>query len=601
MGEVYEAQQLHPPRPVALKVLAPWLANDEQALQRFWRETEVLARLDHPNIVRIIATGKTEDGIAFYTMQLIQGLSLSALIARANFGPLGSTEAQPTVPKIDTPADEPVAFAVSPGTPEAPIERADPPMLNRYLQDPFQVTAHFGACASRALAYAHRLGILHRDIKPSNLMVDHHDQLYVVDFGLTRALTAEAGDTQPGRVRGTPWYMSPEQARGQDVDQRSDIYSLGVTLYELVTRGLGPYTASRHNAEAVMAEVRGGNALPLRTLAPEIPPGLERIIQRALRYSPRHRYQTAEELAADLEDQCQRPTAGSRTGKPRRDGLRLFRTAALGGAIVACAVLLGILVSAALSVLRPSQVSQKDDPPSEVADEPPWNVPQTLFREHPWMPLAPKPLVGSSDNTWQPSENQLSLFATPVETCALLGLSKIPAGRGFEFSMEMNQYPDPDPEKDQLGLFFGWHRDETDPNNQDRFFIVRLDQHPGPDGVNGCVRVGSAKLFPANRVLGRAEVNDWFSLFPGEKGIGALSERKAWNRVKVQALDDRITVSVDDAAVVRFNQNTLRDEVPQWGTGLEARGILGIWARKGVGFFRRGTITYLRSAKVTGK
>src|SRR5207249_1017684 len=107
--------------------------------------------------------------------------------------------------------------------------------------DRYRFVARLGAVAARSLAYAHRQGFLHRDIKPSNIMVDHHGHLHLLDFGLTRSLAPDSEGTQPGTVRGTPWYMSPEQARGEPVDQRSDIYSLGVTLYELATGGLGPF------------------------------------------------------------------------------------------------------------------------------------------------------------------------------------------------------------------------------------------------------------------------------------------------------------------------------------------------------------------------
>ena len=132
-------------------------------------------------------------------------------------------------------------------------------------------------------------------------MIDHYDHLYLVDFGLTRSLAADNSETGCGQVIGTPWYMSPEQARGETLDARSDIYSLGITLYELATGGIGPFTADRGNNSAVLEQVKTGTQLPLRTLVPNIPPALERIINHCVHPRPQRRYGCALELALDLE------------------------------------------------------------------------------------------------------------------------------------------------------------------------------------------------------------------------------------------------------------------------------------------------------------
>src|SRR5262249_28457670 len=142
---------------------------------------------------------------------------------------------------------------------------------------------------------------IHRDVKPSNLMLDRHRHLYVIDFGLTKALAGDGMTTRHGAVCGTAWYMSPEQARAEPLDGRSDIFSLGVTLYELATCGAGPYTASRKERDDVLRQVRAGEVLPMRPLAPDVPAGLERVIQRAMQHRAAQRYQVAEEMVADLE------------------------------------------------------------------------------------------------------------------------------------------------------------------------------------------------------------------------------------------------------------------------------------------------------------
>ncbi|MBM4073244.1 MAG: serine/threonine protein kinase [Planctomycetes bacterium] len=310
MGEVYEAEQKHPQRSVALKVLAPWLADDDDALQRFWREANVPAQLDHPGIVRIFSMGKI-DGIAYYTMHLVRGVSLTEFIREGTQALQPSTlgysaAAQATPSQKDAVAPSPPVEAAA-----RPVSsgRHRPPLLKHYFRDRFGTVARIGAMAARVLGSAHGQGFLHRDVKPSNLMIDQHDHLYLVDFGLTRALEPGADGTRAGLVVGTPWYMSPEQAHGQPVDARSDIYSLGITLYELASRGVGPFTASREDSQSVLDQVREGSHLPLRSLVPDVPPLLEEVIARCMQLDPRKRYQRAIDLATDLEALTAEPSA----------------------------------------------------------------------------------------------------------------------------------------------------------------------------------------------------------------------------------------------------------------------------------------------------
>src|SRR5205085_121249 len=181
------------------------------------------------------------------------------------------TGLQPTVSAESTPAASPPQLAMGPDepTPES--------LLAPYRQDRYAFTARVGSAAARALLAAHAKGVLHRDLKTSNLMLDEHGDVYLVDFGLARLLDPEEG-THPGGIRGTPWYMSPEQAEGGPLDVRSDLFSLGVTLFELCSGMVGPYRVDRRDGDAILRAVRGGRAVPLREVAPDVPERLERVI-----------------------------------------------------------------------------------------------------------------------------------------------------------------------------------------------------------------------------------------------------------------------------------------------------------------------------------
>jgi len=247
MAEVWLARDVLLDRTVALKVLFPELSVDPNFVERFRREAQAAANLSHPNIVSVYDWG--EAGTTYFiVMEYVEGRALSALLR-----------------------DE-----------------------GRLLADR---AAAIGSDVAAALGFAHRNGVIHRDVKPGNVLITPDDRVKVTDFGIAMAAGTEDHLTRTGAVMGTATYFSPEQAQGLPVDQRSDVYSLGVVLYEMVT-GRPPFVADGPVAVAYK-HVHEQPELPSR-LVPELPPEFEAIIGQAMAKDVRARYGTAEELRADL-------------------------------------------------------------------------------------------------------------------------------------------------------------------------------------------------------------------------------------------------------------------------------------------------------------
>jgi len=260
MGEVYLAQDLQLRRAVALKLLPPEFTRDEERLRRFKQEAFAASSLNHPNILTIFEIGKQGD-THFIATEYIDGLSLRQLITQV------------------------------------------PVQLHQVLD--------WGTQIASALAAAHTAGIIHRDIKPDNIMVRRDGYVKVLDFGLAKlseyknlasdpeAATVQVIHTDPGKVMGTVTYMSPEQTRGLPLDERTDMWSLGVILYELIA-GRPPFEGL--TTSDVVASILRTEPVPLQRFSPDVPDELQRIVRKSLQKDPDERYHLAKELAIDLKN-----------------------------------------------------------------------------------------------------------------------------------------------------------------------------------------------------------------------------------------------------------------------------------------------------------
>jgi serine/threonine protein kinase/Tfp pilus assembly protein PilF len=297
MGIVYEAEQVSLNRRVALKVLPFAATLDSRHLLRFQNEARAAAQLHHTNIVPVFAVG-SERGVHYYAMQYIEGHSLADVIAylRASGGRPPASD-----PSTDETTPYPDAIHRLAGASRSP-ETAPVAALStiRSTKDTayFRTVAQLSIQAAEALDHAHQQGIVHRDVKPANLMVDAVYRLWVTDFGLAQ-IQSDTRLTLTGDLVGTLRYMSPEQALAKRavVDHRTDIYSLGVTLYELLT--LEPAFRGTDRQE-LLRQIAYEEPRPPRRLNKAIPAELETIVLKALERNPADRYATAQAVADDL-------------------------------------------------------------------------------------------------------------------------------------------------------------------------------------------------------------------------------------------------------------------------------------------------------------
>src|SRR5256712_10878021 len=250
MGVIYRARQRHSRRIVAVKRVLSYQADSHETLERFRREAEAVASLDHPNILPIYEVGESEDGLPFFSMKFATGGSLH--------------DATPSL-------------------------RKEP-----------RKCAELMAKVARALEYAHSRGILHRDLKPGNILLDDRGEPLVSDFGLAKWLSSEKDLTKSLTTFGTAGYIAPEQAEGAaaDLGPTADVYSLDAILFDLLT-GRPPFDGS--NPLSVIRQASGTPAPKLRSLAHSHDRDLETICARCLERDPKARYQSAADLATDLE------------------------------------------------------------------------------------------------------------------------------------------------------------------------------------------------------------------------------------------------------------------------------------------------------------
>src|SRR5258706_4310786 len=267
MGAVFLAHDLTLEREVAIKVLPPGISMDEHIVKRFQQEAKTAAKLDHTNIIPIYRV-ESEGGLNYFVMKYIAGTSLEAVLEKKE------------------------------------------PLSSEYIQR----VLWEAACA---LGHAHQRGIVHRDVKPANIMFDHDGRVMLTDFGISKALQAASGFTGTGMIIGTPHYMAPEQAKGQQVDGRADQYSMGVVGYRMIT---GQLPFGGDSVHTILYKHIFEPAPRTSSIRQDMPPHLSESISRALAKEPDQRYATMEDFATAVwpEQPVSAPTKGGKAAATSR-------------------------------------------------------------------------------------------------------------------------------------------------------------------------------------------------------------------------------------------------------------------------------------------
>ena len=280
MATVYRAHQASMDRDVAIKVMSLDLADEPEFATRFKHEAQIIARLQHPHIVPVYDFGTESRRLTFLVMRLLPGGSLGDELRKGGL----STE--------------------------------------RVIELTRQIAS--------ALDYAHQRGVIHRDLKPTNVLLDEQGNAYLTDFGIAKMIGGSTitGVTSPGSVMGTPTYMAPEQWRSEPVDARTDVYALGVIVYQML---LGQVPFSSETPHGLMYQHLDSEPPSPRTIKPGLPMGIEPVIRKALAKSPNERYASAGDLARDLENALRFPvripeqTAFEAPVRPRAPDMDLER------------------------------------------------------------------------------------------------------------------------------------------------------------------------------------------------------------------------------------------------------------------------------------
>jgi len=289
MGSVYLASHTQVNRKVAIKSLLPQFMANEEIKQRFKNEASTLAHLQHPNIVGLFDYVENEKGM-FLVMEFVEGTPLDEFINNVT-GPMPEKRAVPIMKEILT-----------------------------------------------GFSYAHLKGIVHRDIKPGNIIITKNDGAKILDFGIARLM----GDgnhnlTKTGTQMGTVFYMSPEQVQGKKLDQRSDIYSLGITFYQMLT-GINPYSKLTTEYEVFSQIVKEELPAP-KDVYPGVPDYLASVIKKAMEKNPNNRFQSCDEFIKAIEDkailnQVSKPTIKQNNQKPVKKPSNVIATISLVVAII---------------------------------------------------------------------------------------------------------------------------------------------------------------------------------------------------------------------------------------------------------------------------